>query len=470
MDSVKAYTPAGKFLVIVLRFLLSILHAVKGKDWKTPPANFHEDPRHFTLKDVLFFAYKYYFRPPIADDAEGKTVQFFQNNPPQFGCTTYDVRCTMLDVHQASDIVHELTLTAAGDLMPYEWIQKQYCPHLWDDIAADFFSSDITFANLETPLDTTKPPSLVPEVMLNDMLFNANQDMFDVFRGADFTVLSTANNHSLDGGETGVHQTITFLEQKNVLFTGTARSPEERLNFPIIEKNGIRVAFIAYTFSMNKYENPKDKPYLVNHLEVNQPDVDLTALKKDIFHAKTVRKADIVVLSLHYGNAYQAYPGAHIVENTKRIFNECGVDIILGGHPHNIQPMARYDFLCPFSQQAKQGFVLFSFGDFIAYDIFTWGHLSVYLKLKIRQNIVHEDSYGERGVKTTFLQEVIPVPVYACGIYKNKNTRDLRLLDAEKTFRLIEKGEIPNFMTSENVEELKFLRSFYKEHFAKNLI
>jgi hypothetical protein len=470
MLPVKAYTLKGRFLVALLRSLLTILHWVKGENWQTPPPDFHEDPRHFTLKDILFFAYKYYFKPPEMDDSDGKIVDFLKNNPPQYGRTMSDVRCTGLGVHRTSaDIVHELTITAAGDLMPYEWIQKKYCPHLWDDIAVDFFNSDIIFANLETPIDIAQPVSLVPEVMLNDMNFNGDSDMFDVFRGSAFTILSTANNHSLDMGEAGVLGTIGFLEDKNVLYTGTAYSEEDRLDYPVIEKKGIRIAFIAYTFSMNKYTNPIDKPYLVNHLEVNQPNVDLTPLKNDIFHAKTVRKADFVILSLHYGNAYQAYPGAHIVENTKRIFEECGVDIILGGHAHNIQPMMRYGFNCPFTQETKQGFVLFSFGDFVAYDIFTWGHLSVYLKLKIGQKIIASNKATGESIKATFLQEVIPVPVYACGVYKNKDTRNLRLLDAQKTFALIEKGEKPDFMTAENVEELRYLMNFYNAHFAKNL-
>jgi hypothetical protein len=454
MKPVKAFTLQGKFLIFILHLLLTILHWIKGKEWQTPPLYFHEDPRHFTLKDILFFAYKYYFKSPIADDTNDKVIDFIKNHPPQYFGTSKS------NLSRKTDKSPVLHITAAGDLMPYEWIQKQYCPHLWDDIENEFFNADITFANLETPLNIEKPASLVPEIMLNDMNFNANAEMFDVFKGKKFTVLSTANNHSLDMGETGVHKTIQFLEQQKVLFTGTARNEEEGLNYPVIEKKGIRVAFIAYTFSMNKHTNPVEKPYLVNHLEVNQPDVDLSPLKELVFHAKTTRKADFIVLSLHYGNAYQAYPGAHIVENTKRIFQESGVDIILGGHAHNVQPMVSYDFTCPFSKEAKQGFVLFSFGDFIAYDIFTWGHLSVYLKLKIRENT--------EGGKV-FLQEVKPVPVYACGTYKNKNIRDLRLLDAHKTMNLIENGETPDFMTSENVEELKHLMAFYNTHFALNL-
>ena len=185
---------------------------------------------------------------------------------------------------------------------------------------------------------------------------------------------------------------------------------------------------------------------------------DLSPLKNDVALAKE-RGAEFVILSLHFSNAYQAFPNAHIVKNAQRIFDECGVDIILGGHAHNIQPMARYDFRCPFSQQQKAGLVLFAFSDFIAYDIFNGCHLSVYLKLTISKNT-------EGGA---FLSKVEAVPVYACGIYNNKNQRDLRLLDAKKWFSKIEKEGKPNFMSDWNVKELKALMTFYDNYFGKNL-
>jgi poly-gamma-glutamate synthesis protein (capsule biosynthesis protein) len=448
-----------------------------GSLWQTPPQYFHDDPRHYTKKDLLFFAYKYYFKSPLKDDADGAVINFFKRHPPVFS--------------KPDDFkeINALTLTAAGDLMPYEWIQPDFCTHLWDDIGDDFFDADICFANLETPIDASKPASLVPEVMLNDMHFNGDEAMFDIFNPQNhvqkfrdntpqysvadrdkskkkwgFDVLSTANNHSLDMGEEGLKNTISFLKQKNIFHTGTSRSEKERLDFPVIEQNGIRIAFVSYTFSINQLTNPVEKPYLVNHLEVNQPDIDLMALKKDVFYAKTVRKADFVVLSLHYGNAYQAYPGEHIVANTLRVFEECGPDVILGGHAHNIQPMAAYPFNCPLTGEDKRGFVIFSFGDFVAYDIFNWCHLPVYLKLTISKGV----DFKKNAIKT-ILTDVKPTPVYTCGIYKNKRIRTLRFLNAEKIENTIKQGKKPSFMTKENIRELKELMVFYRDFFAKNL-
>ena len=269
-------------------------------------------------------------------------------------------------------------------------------------------------------------------------------------------------------GEEGVFKTIAFLENKKIAFTGTARSANERDNCPIIEKNGIKIAFVAYTFSMNKFANPVDKPFLVNHLEVNQPDVDLSPLKRDVALAHE-RGAEFVILSLHFSNAYQAYPNAHIVKNAQRIFDECGVDMILGGHAHNVQPMARYDFKCPFSQKKKAGFVLFSFSDFVAYDIFDGCHLSVYLKIvlsKVESAFARDEN--TEGGREVVLSNVEAVPVYACGVYRSKNDRDLRLLDAKKWLLKIQNGNVPHFMTAWNGQELTRLMAFYADYFAKN--
>jgi hypothetical protein len=456
---VTAFSFKGKVLICLLRLLLTPIHWLKGKAWQSPPPQYNDDPRHFSTSDLLYFAYKYYYQSPTQDDADGAVVDFFQKYPPQY--------------FKPKDFIstQKVTITAAGELMPYEWIQPQYCAHLWDDITDDFFDADITFANLETPIDIAQPKFLVPEVMLNDMLFNADEEMFTIFNGGNavghrhmqrgkkgFDILSTANNHSLDMNTEGVHKTLDFLEKKGILAIGTARNRAESEHITIVEKNGIRIAFIAYTFSMNKFVNPEGMPWLVNHIEFNKPDIDVSRIKHDVAVAKG-RGADMVVLSLHAGNAYQPYPAWHTVRNIEKIFRTCGVDIILGGHPHNVQPMAGYDFVCPFSQVPKRGFVLFSFGDFIGYDIYTRCRLSVYLKLTIEKS----DTTGE-----TILTQVCAVPVYACGIYHSHNNRDLRLLNMRKWYGLLEAGVVA-FLPERNRVELRELRDFYKEYFEQNL-
>ena len=496
LPAVTAYTPEGKILVGILRALLWIVHVFMHRKWAAPPPFFQEDPRHYTFRDLLFFSYKYYFKPTEKSENTEGVEKIFRDNPPRFSVENVSENSDK-NASENAKIERTVTLAAAGDLMPYAWIQPQYCEHLWADIGDDFFSSDVTFANLETPIDVSKPPSLVPEVMLSNMLFNGDEAMFSIFNADNFKtktckrvgfdILGTANNHSLDMDEAGVYATIDFLKNKNIQHVGTANSLENCNKTTIIEREGIRLAFISYTFSMNQKVNPTGKEWLVNHLEVNQLDVDLSRIKQDVAKSKQ-EGANFIILSLHYGNAYQAYPCGHIVENTKRIFEECGPDVILGGHPHNVQPMAAYPFTCPYTGVEKRGFVLFSFGDFAAYDIFNWCHLSVYLKLEISQmsaashklqatsgaSFEAKKSQNTEGVikneKRTILTKVEAVPVYMCGIYRSRTDRELRFLDARKTMDLIERGETPPFMTARNVLEIKELMQFYNSFFAKNIV
>jgi Bacterial capsule synthesis protein PGA_cap len=493
--AVTAFTPEGRVLIALLRFLLRGVHLAKSKAWSQPPALFNDDPRHFSKSDLLFFAYKYYFQSPLKSENWEAVEQFFIDNPPtNFGFQMSDSKTAPSEIRHLKS---EITLTAAGDLMPYEWIQPQYCEHLWDDIADDFFDADVTFANLETPIDTTQKPSLVPEVMLSNMLFNGDSAMFQIFNGNQngnftqkprkkgergFDIVSTANNHSLDMGEKGLAATLEFLDKKGIVHAGTARTPEEQQQVRMIERNGIRLAFIAHTFSLNQLTNPDDKPFLVNHLEVNKTGIDLTPIREDVERAKAAG-ADLVILSLHFGNAYQPFPSEHIVANAKRVFDECGVDILLGGHPHNAQPTARYDFQCPFSGVKKQGFMIFSFGDFVAYDIFNWCHLAIYLKMTISKFEVKSILNPQPSIPNTeggkivlqnpqFITQLTNVevkPVYTCGVYRSRNDRELRFLDAKKLWKQLDTGEKPPFFKDFNVQEAQALKAFWDNFLAINL-
>lgn len=474
--AVTAFRLRNKFLVFVLRASLRVVKLFYAKKRAQPPLFFHDDPLRFNFSDIIYFAYKYYLQPPVLDDAGGATAEFFKTHPPDFA----DSAVIYANLRQKKTV----TITAAGDIMPYEWIQKKYCSHLWNDIVEDFFSSDIVFANLETPIDTSQPPSLVPELMLTDMLFNANEEMFSVINPDEvidknkiltsyithpiiekfsskrkFDVLSTANNHALDMGEAGIEKTINFLKEKNIFPTGTAFKAEEKFDYPVIDLDGLRVAFISFTYSMNKFRNPEGKDWLVNHIEINQPDAEVSPITELVRHAREKKNVDFVVLGLHFSNAYQIYPAAHILENVKKIFSHAGPDAILGNHAHHIQPSARFNFVCPFTQILKAGFVNFACGDFIAYDIFNWGHLTMYLKLYITKGINTNNS------TVTFLENVEFKPVYICGTYKSKDNRDLRLLDAEKLNEKIKNKNVPGFLTPYHLKEFKALKNFYETYF-----
>jgi poly-gamma-glutamate synthesis protein (capsule biosynthesis protein) len=338
-----------------------------------------------TRKQQLYFGYKYYFKAILHAEKGAGLEQHFQNQSARFAPP------------QTNSTTPKLTLSSGGDLMPYFCITSTQCQKLWQESGDFFFDADLVVGNLETPLNPNKPASYVPEVMLSNMYFNANEDMFGVFTGfgkyKGFDVLSTANNHSLDQGEEGVKETLQFLEAKNIQHVGTARSIEERDQFPIIEKNGIKVAFLSYTFSLNALVCPPEKLFLANHLNLNEAHPDISLIVEQAKLARQ-RGAEFLVAFLHMGCAYQPYPSKRIVDNMHQICQASGIDLVLGGHPHNAQPIEFLDITDPFNGLSKQSTIVYSQGDFVAYDIHKWCKLPLLLKFelsKIKGKVVLTD-------------------------------------------------------------------------------
>jgi len=395
--------------------LLYRLRALLGlPQWKYQVPQHHEDPLKMTFGEKLYMGYKYYYKAMILAEENSGLEQYFKNQN--------------LQPNMHPDFVPEttITLSAGGDLIPYDSITPGNCQNLWNDAGDFFFNSDIVFANLETVAHPGKPLSAAPEIMLHDMFFNVDDDMFRIFSGngqyKGYDIVSIANNHTLDLGEEGLLATMDFLEARKVAWCGAARTVETRDNITILEKGGIHIAFLAYTFSLNKHTLPPHKPWLCNHLYLNEADTDISFI---IHQAEVARRqgADLIVAALHMGCAYQAYPSTHTVHNMHRICEAAGVDVLLGGHPHNPQPMEMYTTTNVQTGKTRQHFICYSQGDFVAYDIFKWCHLPLLLKLHITQGELH-------GKKATLITKVEARYFY---MYQNAR-KELRLLDFEQVY------------------------------------
>lgn len=437
---IRTITRKGKFLVGILRLLFKARRVLGGNCWEHPLKDHHEDPRKMTRSQQVFLGYKYFYRAIIKGDKGSGIEQHFQMqavrfNPPKSKSNT-----------------KKITLSAGGDLMPYYCITPNQCQQIWDDSGDFFFNADLVVGNLETPINPNKTASFVPEVMLSNMYFNASQEMFDVFSGLGkykgFDLLSTANNHSLDQGEEGIIKTIEFLEHNGLAHVGTARNEVEREAFPIKEINGIKIAFLSYTFSLNALVCPEDKTYLVNHLNLNEAHPDILLMLHQTKVARE-RGAEFIVAFLHMGCAYQPYPSAQIVANMHSICKQTGIDLVLGGHPHNAQPIEFVDIIDPISGKEKQCTIVYSQGDFIAYDIFKWCRLPLLLKFEI--------SKINNQVVITDLKAKL---YYNYAKIKNGRVDSLQLLDFQKLSKSTEilKGDKNAIM---EFEELKiFAESF----------
>jgi poly-gamma-glutamate synthesis protein (capsule biosynthesis protein) len=352
----KGITRSGKLFIWGLNILYLGLEKLT-KLTPSKPREFEENPKFMSLKDVLFLGYKYYGR----NIHGGHTL----NNPlPLNKDLFWSNGCKKSNT---------VSIHIGGDLMPYKFINKKTCVSFWDS-SQDFFDADFVMGNLESPIDLSKPCSLVPEVMIKDMNFNCSEEQFKVFNGPykGFDALSIANNHSLDMGYDGLQSTINFLKKRRIHFCGAGT---HQTSF-IKEIKGMKVGFMSYTFSLNQFSLDSNNALKINHGRFNLEDYNIDEIKSEAMQLKR-NGAKYILLMLHVGNAYQPYPSPVTQNLFKRIAQETEVDFIAGHHPHNIQGIEQYNV------DGKVKIGAYSLGDFVAYDVYQRSHLNMYIKLEL---------------------------------------------------------------------------------------
>ena len=209
-----------------------------------------------------------------------------------------------------------------------------------------FFKEDcICLANLETPIFVLNSQN--PE---KNKIHTTNEHaLADVLLPLGIQGVSLANNHIYDCTLPGIKATIAALKKLGIQFTGAGYKPEH-LAPVFFENKGKKIAFLAY---VDRATNPKTEAF--DDLYINY--FDLEKVKQDIEEAKS--QADIIVCSVHWGVDYSFYPTALQRKQAQNLI-DCGVSIVMGHHPHTIQPYEKY----------KDGLIFYSlggltFGDYI---------------------------------------------------------------------------------------------------------
>lgn len=186
-----------------------------------------------------------------------------------------------------------------------------------------FQKAHFVMGNLETTLGTN------PKEYSGYPRFNAPAILAQNLKDAGFHLITTANNHALDRGFSGLQKTLQNLDEVGLLHTGTARNQEEKETILLTEIEEVKTAFLAYTYGTNGLLPPADCPYAVNYLDEEQIINDLKKARE--------AGAQLVILSLHFGQEYQDNPNKTQTA-LAQTFLEAGADIILGTHPHVLQP------------------------------------------------------------------------------------------------------------------------------------
>jgi poly-gamma-glutamate capsule biosynthesis protein CapA/YwtB (metallophosphatase superfamily) len=271
-----------------------------------------------------------------------------------------------------------MTLRAVGDILMHMPLVDSAAKadgtydftQLFEDIKPYLEGADIVTANLETTISNDEkgyggyPMFRTPEALLSALQY------------AGFNLLTTANNHTLDGREFGVHHTLDKLDEYGFLHTGSARSQEERDQVLIVETNDIKAAFLAYTYGTNGMEvtiPEENLPFTVNY-------IDRDKIEEDIKKAKEAG-AEVLIVSIHWGDEYVRTPNSFQVETADFLFSQ-GVDIILGCHPHVLQPMEKRIVTLEDGTE-KEGFIIYSLGNFVSNQRDRYRDSGVIIELEI---------------------------------------------------------------------------------------
>ena len=160
--------------------------------------------------------------------------------------------------------------------------------------------------------------------------FNGPTEILSSVNKAGFDWWSLSSNHSLDRGADGLLAQIDLIhnEYPNVITTGSHISQEDKNRALVKEINGIKVGFLGYTYGLNGFSLPEDKPWLVDLIDKDQIKQDMEALNK---------VSDVQMVSMHWGNEYQTEPTQE-QEDLANYLNELGVEVVIGSHPHVIEP------------------------------------------------------------------------------------------------------------------------------------
>lgn len=288
-----------------------------------------------------------------------------------------------LEIPVKKDSVITASLCFVGDLMCHS-TQFNYAKvgadtfdfrGVYSEVKPYLKSADLTIGNLETVIAGKK------KGFSGYPYFNAPDDFIYALKDAGFDLLITSNNHALDQGWDGVKRTINVLNEYKIHRTGTYTSQQDRDSIRIFMINSIKIAILAYTEHTNDVTIPKGKDFIVSLIEEVQ-------IEKDIRKARS-KNVDVVLVHFHYGPEYNREPSAYQKVIVQKVI-DAGADIIIGGHPHVIQP---FDFFKTNDTNLDSGFIAYSMGNFISNQRWRYSDAGVVLNIQISKNKITDSIY-----------------------------------------------------------------------------
>lgn len=224
-----------------------------------------------------------------------------------------------------------------GDLLPHMPVNAQaarygsttgrpydFAPML-EPLAPVVGAADLALCHLEVPV------APAPERIAGYPSFGSPAELVEGVVAAGYDGCTTASNHSLDRGRDGIAATLFTLDLHGLGHSGTARTAEEAESARLYDVEGIQVASLSYSYGFNGYPIPDDAPWSVNQ-------IDPERIRADAAHARA-EGAQLVVVSLHWGDEYRHRPSRYQREVAEAITTSSEVDLVIGHHAHVVQPI-----------------------------------------------------------------------------------------------------------------------------------
>lgn len=235
-----------------------------------------------------------------------------------------------------------VTLAFTGDLLLHQRVNAAAAANAADDPGRDY-----DYASLLAPIaplvraadwavcHVEVPPSADNTRLHPYPTFRVPGDIARDAAATGYDSCTTASNHVLDQGPDGLVETLGVLDAAGLEHTGSARSADEARQQVWLDVAGARIAHLAYAYGFNGFVVPSGLPWLANLIDEGTMLADAAAVRE--------QGAEVVVVSLHWGEQYQSTPNRQQLDLGPRLLASPDVDLVIGHHAHVVQPIDRID-------------------------------------------------------------------------------------------------------------------------------
>lgn len=374
--------------------------------WDHPLESAATDSAEFDGTDRAYWYYK--SANPVTQTSQGVSDTLFLNDYSSVELPSRFRKHGSVSISAVGDLIQASGLENSRDL-------------LFDGIEDIVFQADISFANYES---VVADEEVVREAIGDGRsammcCSTAQYSALTQHKGKQFTVLNLANNHSLDLGLQGLENTQNLCSQNGIVDIGVPRCAEDYGKGKIVTKEGIKVGFVSATFGLNGRQLPDGESHRVHtsKLVSKYVEADLDLLKSQIKDCKK-QGSDFVVASIHWGFEFEFFPRRKQIDAAHALVEE-GVDLVLGHHPHVIQPIEYYRTKRDSNRIAV---IAYSLGS-LTWDWYTAPHLVLSMIMNLRLAKGEIDS-----VTRTYIENVTSIPVFRNIFYRG----DQKLMRIEK--------------------------------------